>query len=149
MTDPTPDSRMLSIIGLFEKIVVLVLLVLMMLAILLATGDLIHFVGKEILAPPRFMLGIDKVMNVFGMFFMILIGLELLETIKTYLSHEEMHVEIVFIVAMIAVARKVIILELSGSSAISAPTLFGIAALILALAAGHFLVRFAQKRKRS
>jgi uncharacterized membrane protein (DUF373 family) len=114
--------------------------------ILLATADLVKTVAVEIWKAPRFLLGLEEIMSVFGLFFMILIGLELLETIKTYLSREEMHVEIVFLVAMIAVARKVIILKLPS---LTAPTLFGIAALIIALAAGYFLVKLAHRKKRS
>jgi uncharacterized membrane protein (DUF373 family) len=69
---------------------------------------------------------------------MILIGLELLHTIKTYLSEESIHVEIVFLVAMIAIARKIIVLELKDLDPL---TLLGMAAVILALTAGYYLIK--------
>ena len=44
-----------------------------------------------------------------GFFLLVLIGIELLETIKAYLLTNVIHVEIVLEVALIAIARKVII----------------------------------------
>jgi uncharacterized membrane protein (DUF373 family) len=68
---------------------------------------------------------------------MILIGFELLETIKMYLSEEKIHVEIVFLVAMIAIARKIIILDLKSLPPL---TLIGIATIILALSVGYYII---------
>ena len=70
---------------------------------------------------------------------LVLIGIELLETIvKTYLTQAMPHYEVVLSVAITAIARKVIILDLKevGSS-----SLLGIAAIILALSAGYYLMR--------
>ena len=67
---------------------------------------------------------------------MVLIGLELLETMKSYLEEDKVHVEVVFLVAIIAVARKFIIMDYSKL----APTmLLGMAATILALSGGPVL----------
>jgi uncharacterized membrane protein (DUF373 family) len=75
---------------------------------------------------------------------MILIGLELLESIRTYLSDELLHVEVVFLVAMIAIARKVIILEVKDLEPL---VLMGIASIILALALGYYCVKKAIQLK--
>jgi len=73
-----------------------------------------------------------------GFFLMVLIGLELLETIRAYLEEGRVHAEVVFLVAIVAVSRKVIIMDYK-----TAPTelLFGMSALIIALGLGYFLVR--------
>ncbi len=47
--------------------------------------------------------------EIFGFFMLILIGIELLETIRAYLVENVVHVEVVIEVALIAIARKVII----------------------------------------
>ena len=74
---------------------------------------------------------------------LVLIGIELLETImKTYLTQDQPHYEVVLSVAIIAIARKVIILDLKEVDSLS---LIGIASIILALTAGYFLM----KRSRS
>ena len=69
---------------------------------------------------------------------MILIALELLESIRAYLTDESLHVEVVFLVAMIAIARKVIILEVRD---LDPMRLIGIAAIILALSGGYYFVK--------
>ena len=76
--------------------------------------------------------------KVFGFFLMVLIGLELLETIRAYLKEDRVHAEVVFLVAIVAVSRKVIILDYKQT-----PTelLFGMSALIVSLGVGYFLVR--------
>ena len=75
---------------------------------------------------------------------MILIGIELIETIKVYLSEESIHIEIICLVAIVAIARKVIILDVYKLSPV---TLLGIAAIILALSVGYFFIKKALSEK--
>ena len=58
-----------------------------------------------------------------------------------YLKENVNHVEVVFLVAMIVIARKVIILDVKDVSGI---TLVGIGAIVITLSAGTYLIR--QKR---
>jgi uncharacterized membrane protein (DUF373 family) len=69
---------------------------------------------------------------------MLLIGVELLETIKAYLSESVVHSEIVLEVALIAISRKVITLEVKAYEPL---TLIGIAALIVSIALAYFFIR--------
>ena len=129
---------MLKLVEKFEKSMIMGLILLMVIVIFFGSIDLIMLIIKDLLSEPVFLLDIEKLLEIFGGFFMILIGLELLETIKTYLSKEQIHVEIVLLVAMIAIARKVIILDVKKMVPM---TLIGIAVIIIALAGGYFLVR--------
>jgi uncharacterized membrane protein (DUF373 family) len=70
---------------------------------------------------------------------MVLLGLELLETLKIYFSERHIRIEVILVVAMIGVGRNVIRVELAHTPA---STLVGLAALILALSAGYFLVKW-------
>ena len=74
----------------------------------------------------------------FGGALAVLLGLELIETLKQYTAEHRVRVETVFLVGLIAVGRHVIQVDYA-----HAPMgeLFGMAAVILALAAGYFLVR--------
>jgi len=121
-----------------EKIIVLSLLVMMVAVVLLSTIELAWLIIKDIGTPPIFILEIDELLDIFGMFLLVLIGVELLETVKMYLENKTVHVEVVFTVAMIAIARKVIILDVKESSSL---TLIGIGVIIFALSAGYYLVR--------
>ncbi len=87
--------------------------------------------------PPVFLLDIDELLEVFGMFLLVLIGVELLETVKMYLTKKTVHVEVVFTVAMIAIARKVIILDINEVSSL---TLIGIGTIIIALSTGYYFL---------
>ncbi len=124
----------------FEHLIVLLLLLLMMAAVLAATVELSVILYTELVKPPMMLLNIDEMLEVFGFFLMVLIGVELLETIKAYLEEERVHAEVVFLVAIVAVSRKVIILDYKQADPL---LLFGMAALIIALGAGYYLVRSA------
>ncbi len=140
---PAEQRLVMKVVQRFEHVVTIVLLAIMMLAILVATIDLGLKLVERLLSEPFLILEVDEVTDIFGFVFMVLIGLELLETIKTYLSKEQLHVEVVFLVAMIAIARKVILLDVKH---MDAPVLYGIAAIILALAAGFFFLRLAYRK---
>jgi uncharacterized membrane protein (DUF373 family) len=128
-------------LNLFEKTIVIVLILIMVLIIILATVVLGSSLVRHVFTSPGYLPGDIELLDVFGYVLLILIGIELLETIKAYLSEHVFHVEIVLEVAMIAVARKVILLDYKEYSGF---TILAIAALILALAVGYFL----EKRSR-
>jgi uncharacterized membrane protein (DUF373 family) len=130
----------------FEQFVVFALIVMMVVVISLATVELGWIILRDILTPPLVLLEIDELLDIFGFFLLILIGVELLETIKAYLVEHVVHVEIVLEVALIAIARKVIILE---PKELPSLTLLSIAALIVTLAAAFYLEKHARRRIRS
>ena len=69
---------------------------------------------------------------------LVLIGLELLETVRAYLKSHRIRLEVVLIVAVIALGRHIVELELEDVDGL---TLVGIAALIAALVGGYYLTR--------
>ena len=69
---------------------------------------------------------------------LVLIGLELLETVRAYLKSHRIRLEVVLIVAVIALGRHIVELELE---TVDGLTLVGIAALIAALVGGYYLTR--------
>lgn len=129
---------MIEIMKKFERFVVLTLIAMMMVVVALATVELGWIIIKDIISPPIFFMEIEELLEIFGFFMLVLIGVELLETIKAYLVEGVIHVEIVLEVALIAVARKVIILDLEKYGSL---TLVGIAALVLALAVACYAVK--------
>jgi uncharacterized membrane protein (DUF373 family) len=126
----------------FERVIVISLSLMMIVVVLSATIELGRILLLDIITPPNLLLDINEMLDVFGFFLLILIGVELLETIRAYLNDHVVHVEIVLEVALIAVARKIIILDVK---TVSAELLLAIAALVLALAGAFFL----QLRARS
>ena len=122
----------------FEKIITVSLIIMMAVVILLATIELGWIIIKDIITPPILLLDINEMLDIFGLFLLVLIGIELVETIKAYLSERVIRVEVVIIVALIAISRKVIILDVKELSSL---TLIGIAAIILALSTGYYLLK--------
>lgn len=131
---------MVKIIKLFERIIVVSLLGMLMLAVLASAVELAFVLIQELSKPPLMRLNVDEMLEVFGFFLMVLIGLELLETIKSYLDEDRVHAEVVFLVAIVAVSRKIIIIDYKETAA---EILIGMAVLIIALGLGYFLVRHA------
>jgi uncharacterized membrane protein (DUF373 family) len=129
---------MLDLLKKFEKMVTGTLVVLMAVVVLLATIELGWIIVQDIFTPPVFLLEIDELLDIFGLFLLVLIGVELLETIKAYLKENVVHFEVVLTVAMIAITRKVITLDVKELPAL---TLVGIAAIIVALAAAKYFFR--------
>lgn len=122
----------------FEQVIVVSLIAMMVIVVVLATIELGWIIIRDIITHPIILLEIDELLEIFGFFLLVLIGIELLETIKAYLATNVIHVEIVLEVALIAIARKVIILDIDKYESL---TLVGIAALISAVALAFFVVK--------
>jgi len=130
---------MITYIKKFERLLILSLVFMMAVVLLLSTVELGWVIIKDIMSPPYMILEIDELLELFGVFMLVLIGVELLETIvKTYLNEATDHARIVISVAIIAIARKVIILDVKD---LSGTALLGIAAIILSLTFGYYLIR--------
>ena len=129
---------MIELLKKFERIVVNILIVLMMVVVLVSTIELGWIIIKDMITAPMFFLEISELLEIFGFFMLVLIGIELLETIKAYLVEGIVHVEIVLEVALIAIARKVIILDMEKYDGL---TIVGIAGLIVSVAAAYYAIK--------
>ncbi len=136
---------MQKLIKYFEKSIIIALITLMALIVVLTTVELaIELVNKTInsVKYDGTIINMNDILHIFGLFFNVLIGLELFETVKLYLKDNSFHAEIVLLVGLIAVARKVIILDYEQ---MEPGKLIGIALLIATLAGGYFLLKKSTK----
>lgn len=131
-----------TLIKKFEHTVVLALLGMMGLVVVLATVELAWILIKDILTPPIFLLDIEELLEVFGFFLLVLIGVELFETIQTYYLERIVRVEVVISVAIIAISRKVIIMDHKNLASFAT---LEIGAVILALAIAYYLIKRAAR----
>lgn len=129
---------MLEYLNKFERAIVSTLIVLMGLVVVLATLDLGWNIVRNILTPPFGLLTVDEMLDIFGYFLIVLIGIELLGTMTAYFIEHIVHAEIVVEVAMIAVARKVIILDVKELGSLN---VIAIAAIIVAMAAAYLVIK--------
>jgi uncharacterized membrane protein (DUF373 family) len=124
-----------------QKLNVVALAGMLVVVLILSTIHLGVLIAEEIMAPPRFLIRVQGLLDIFGYFLLVLIGVELIETLKAYLKKDTLHLRVVLEVALIAMARKVIIEE---PNDVPSLTLFGIAALILALGIASYIERQAK-----
>ena len=117
----------------FAKILSLAMIGVIFFAIL----DLCIVLGQELLSPPvgRFS---TTLLKIFGLFLNILIALEITQNITSYLKSHIIQIEMVIITSLIAVARKIIILDFEKISELE---LLALAATIFALSICYWLVR--------
>ncbi len=122
----------------FEKAISIILLLFMGVVVVAATLELIWLLYKDIITPPNILLGLAELFDIFGLFMMVLIAIELMSSIHMYIKNKRIHVEIIFLIGITAVIRKVVILD---SNATDPMYLIGLATLLGALSAGYYLIK--------
>lgn len=121
----------------FERIVIAALILMLALVILLSVIELGWVLIMDIITPPVFILEIRQLLELFGLFLLVLIGIELLETMKKYYTEGKVDLDVIISVSLIAIGRKIITMD---PKAYEALTLVGMAAIILALFAGYWII---------
>ncbi len=81
--------------------------------------------------------------DLFASVLLVLLGLGLTESVKVYLTEESVHVEVVLLVALIAVSRSLLLQDFQKADPL---LLIGLAAVLLALTGGYFLLTKALRR---
>jgi uncharacterized membrane protein (DUF373 family) len=140
---PDPFFRALHRIIRFA---VRVLAVLMVAVILWSVGDVVYIIYERLLMPPFMLLNINDIFYIFGGFMAVLIAVEIFINIRLYLGSNIFPVQLVVATALMAIARKVIVLDFQELTPIY---LLGIAATTLALGITYWLLRHGQRYDRA
>ncbi len=114
-----------------------VLAILMTAVILWGVADVCWVLYQKLMAPPFMMLTISDILATFGAFMAVLIAIEIFVNIIIYLRDDVIHVKIVLATALMAIARKVIILDYDE---ISPDYVWATAGVTLAMSIGYWLV---------
>ncbi len=128
----------MDIFGKTERYIAIILLVLLGIVVIAAVAEVAYVIVTDLIQPPGFFLGVAELIDIFGLFLIVLIGLELMTTIHFYLTDNSIHVEMMFLVALTAVTRKIVILDYAKTESL---LVFGMGFLILTLSGGYFLIR--------
>lgn len=129
---------MIKFIEYIERGLIWGVILVMSVILVLAFIDILFVIKEKALVPPMLIIDADGLMSLFSLFLVLLIGLELLETVKTYLKEDIVHVEFIILVAIIAMSRKAIVWDFKKYTT---DQLVGLAILILALGTTYFLVK--------
>ncbi len=76
-----------SLISNVQKLTVVALAIMLVVVMLLSTMHLGWMIGEEILKPPKWLIPVQGLLEIFGYFLLVLIGVELLETLKAYVRN--------------------------------------------------------------
>ncbi len=112
------------------RIVVKFLSVLMVLVIILGAVDIVYVLYEQLSTPPYFTLQVSEIFETFGAFMVVLIAIEIFINIRLYLGSSVLPVKLVIATALMAVARKIIVLDLKVTSSTE---VFALAATVIAL----------------
>jgi uncharacterized membrane protein (DUF373 family) len=140
--------RTRSAYQLFEQAVITILIALIAIVVALAVWSLARKIVFGLLLSDAF----DPVdpavfQAVFGMVFTVIIALEFKRSLLVISErrHSVVQVRAVILIAMLAIVRKLIILDIASTDALQ---LFGLAAAILSLGAVFWLVRDQDRREQ-
>ncbi|WP_205743497.1 phosphate-starvation-inducible PsiE family protein [Halomonas alimentaria] len=114
-----------------------VLAVLMVLVIIWGVLDVIYVLYSRFIAPPVMLFEVSDIFVIFGAFMVVLIAVEIFINIRLYLGTNLLPIRLVVATALMAIARKVIILDIA---TVTAQQMLAIAAVVLALGVTHWLV---------
>ena len=128
-------------IGKFEGLIIALLQLLLVVAVAVGTAQLFVLFIERL---PGSWASISNaedlhiaMQRAFGGVLVVVLGLELIETLKVYFHEHQVRVEVIMIVGLIAVGRHVIQVDFEH---VEASKLIGLGALIVSLALGYFLV---------
>ncbi len=86
----------------------------------------------------------SELFQLFGLFLNVLIALEILENITAYLKKHVVQVELVIVTSLIAVSRKIIILDLEKKDS---NDLIAMAIAVFSLSISYFVIRQANSKR--
>lgn len=132
-----PKERIVQTSRWIIRCAVRIMSFLMTMVILWGVGDIMWVIYTKLMEPPRFMLTISDILATFGAFMAVLIAIEIFVNIVIYLREDVIHVKIVLATALMAIARKVIILDYN---TISPEYLWATAGVTLATGISYWLV---------
>ncbi|WP_439135240.1 phosphate-starvation-inducible PsiE family protein [Pseudomaricurvus sp.] len=135
-----PQEHTDPLIGVLHKIIrvaIKALAILMVLIIIWGVADVVFVVYQKLMESPKFLLEVSDIFAVFGAFMVVLIAVEIFVNIRLYLGSNVLPIQLVIATALMAIARKVIILDFAD---VTPDYIFGIASVVLALGVSYWLV---------
>ena len=130
--------------ALFEKYISYIMMLLAMVYVCLQVFDLIHHFALKVMH--GFEIGEftveEKGKPVAGLFFNILLLLEIIQTIKVFATDHAVKLRVILIVGLIAVTRRILMFDIMEVDPVAE---FAVAALIISLSAGYYLVTRSEK----
>jgi uncharacterized membrane protein (DUF373 family) len=137
--DENAEDPLIATLHKLIRFAIRILAVLMTAVIFWAVADVLLVLYEKLSEPPVFLLDMTDIFQVFAAFLAVLIAIEIFANITLYLRDDVIHVKLVVATALMAIARKVIVLDLS---ILEPAYLYAIAAIVIALGITYWLLSF-------
>lgn len=109
----------------------------MVLVIIWGAVDVLFVMYETLTTEPFLLIGVNEMFNLFSTFMVVLIAIEIFINIRLYLGTSVLPVQLVIATALMAIARKVIVLDVE---AVEASYLAAMGLVILALGLTYWLL---------
>jgi uncharacterized membrane protein (DUF373 family) len=131
-----------NIIKKFEEIVFYILSGIIILYIAVEIVELIYQFGRALFSgndgSTRLLITKEQTSLVLPVFFNVLIAIELIDTFNVYIKEHSIKVQSILLIGLIAIGRKLLVLDLGHADGLSN---IGLASIIIALSVGYYLVK--------
>ncbi len=132
------SDPMLRVLHITIRFAIRILALLMVLVIYWSIADVVYVLYMKLSTPPYFLLDVEDILQTFGAFMVVLIAVEIFINIRLYLGSNIIPVELVVATALMAVARKIIVLDLK---LVSAEQIGALALVTISLGVTYFLLK--------
>lgn len=119
------------------RICIKFLAVLMVFVIFLGVLDVVYQLYNDLITPPLLYLSVSEIFAIFGTFMVVLIAVEIFINIRLYLGSNVLPIQLVIATALMAIARKVIVLDLKETPP---EYVYAIGVVTLALGVTYWLI---------
>ena len=131
------EDALISFLHKMIKIAVKILAILMVIVIFWGVADVVYVLYNNLIDEPYMLLNISDIFKTFAAFLAVLIAIEIFQNIVLYIRTDVLPIKLVIGTALMAIARKVIIIDFKD---LSPYYIFATASVVLALGITYYLV---------
>lgn len=131
------DDTLIAILHRAIKVAIRALAVLMVAVIFFGVADVIYVFYNQLLEPPFLLLSLSDIFKTFAAFLAVLIAIEIFQNIVLYLRTDVVPLKLVVATALMAMARKIIIIDFDD---VIAMHVFAVGFVVLALGVTYYLL---------
>ncbi len=139
-----PD-RLIRFSHIAIRFAIKVLAVLMVAVIYFGIADVLYVLYQRLTSEPMYLLNISDIFETFAAFLAVLVAIEIFVNIRIYLTGYDFPVKLVVVTAMMAVSRKIIVLDFNK---IEATEVFSLSTIMVALGLTYGVILFADMRSK-
>ncbi|MDW5562979.1 MAG: phosphate-starvation-inducible PsiE family protein [Methanomassiliicoccus sp.] len=133
-----PKTKLATLLPAYKKMIMytaisVIAFVSILILIVTIMGVIDAIINNDLISSTK-----HTVLNIIGNFLLLVVCVELLDTLYAYAIKQKIHVEIVILVTLTAVSRELIVFDYN---TVSSLVLVGIGVAIIALSSSYYLIR--------